>query len=421
MNALNRTVYIPQMSYVAARAMSAAFMSIGIEAQPSPDSDERTIELGSRYTSGDECYPEIVTLGNFLKVTESEKFDPKKTAFLLPTSHGPCRYGQYRPLLKKILHDLNLKDVAIVSPNSYDGYDGFAEHATELMRTAWRAAVVSDILRKLQLKTRPYELEKGMTDEVFHQSLDDICQILAEQQIPHKIKLKKLVLCLMKIRDRFRSIPANYAKNKPLIGVVGEIYCRLNDFSNDFLIQKIEEQGGEVWLSDVGEWVWYVNDEQALRIIRKGKRFSTEMLTAKIKFLIQKKDEHALYQPFQSDFSGYEEARTIREIMNNSEPYLPQRGALGEMVSSIGKAVHLYRKGADGVIDISPFTCMNGIVCEAVFPQVSQDHDNIPIRTFYFDGTQTNIEQDVSIFMEMARNYMRKKRIERVYPEYFLK
>jgi len=105
MNALNRTVYIPQMSYVAARAMSAAFMSIGIEAQPSPDSDERTIELGSRYTSGDECYPEIVTLGNFLKVTESEKFDPKKTAFLLPTSHGPCRYGQYRPLLKKILHE----------------------------------------------------------------------------------------------------------------------------------------------------------------------------------------------------------------------------------------------------------------------------------------------------------------------------
>lgn len=419
MDLFNRTIYIPQMSYVGARIMSAAFNSIGVEAYPSPDSDARTIEIGSKYTSGDECYPEIVTLGNFLKVTESENFDPKKTAFLLPTSYGPCRYGQYRPLLKKILRDIGLEEVAIVSPNSYDGYDGFGKQATELKRTAWRAILVSDILRKLQLKTRPYELEKGMTDEVFDQSLDDICQILAEQKISHKTRSKKLVSCLIQIRDRFRTIPANYVKKKPLIGAVGEIYCRLNDFSNDFLIQKIEEQGGEVWLSDVAEWVWYVNDEQALRIIRKGKRFSTEMLIAKIKFLIQKKDEHTFYKLFKKDFMGYEEAKNIRETMNNSEPYLPQRGALGEMVSSVGKAIHLYKKGADGVIDISPFTCMNGIVCEAVFPQVSHDHDNIPIRTFYFDGTQANIEQDVGIFMEMAHNYMRKKQIQRVYPEYF--
>jgi len=62
---------------------------------------------------------------------------------------------------------------------------------------------------------------------------------------------------------------------------------------------------------------------------------------------------------------------------------------------------------------------MNGIASEAVSPHVSKDHDNLPIRTFYFDGTQSNLKRDVGIFIELARNYQRKKTKKRVYPYYF--
>jgi predicted nucleotide-binding protein (sugar kinase/HSP70/actin superfamily) len=74
----------------------------------------------------------------------------------------------------------------------------------------------------------------------------------------------------------------------------------------------------------------------------------------------------------------------------------------------------MYGKGADGVIDISPFTCMNGIVTESIYPKVSRDHENIPIRTFYFDGTQIDLENDLAIFMELVRNYHRSKTKKRV-------
>jgi predicted nucleotide-binding protein (sugar kinase/HSP70/actin superfamily) len=83
------------------------------------------------------------------------------------------------------------------------------------------------------------------------------------------------------------------------------------------------------------------------------------------------------------------------------------------MVLSVGKAIYLYEKGVDAIIDISPFTCMNGIISEAVYPAVSRDHDDIPIRIFYFDGTSTNLENDLEIFMELARNYNRRKKVER--------
>ncbi len=99
----------------------------------------------------------------------------------------------------------------------------------------------------------------------------------------------------------------------------------------------------------------------------------------------------------------------MREVLSDAEPYLPAEGASGEMVINIGKAVYFARKGLDGVIDISPFTCMNGIIGEAIYPRVSRDNGGIPIRNFYFDGTQSDLERDIGIFLELARNYRNRK------------
>ena len=89
------------------------------------------------------------------------------------------------------------------------------------------------------------------------------------------------------------------------------------------------------------------------------------------------------------------------------------------MTLSVGKAVYLYTKGADGIIDISPFTCMNGIVSEAVYPAISADHDDMPIRSLYFDKANANIERDLEIFLDLAHAYQRRKRRPRVYPDFF--
>ena len=99
-----RKVYVPQMSKGGAVAFAAAFRSVGIDAQICPDSDSRTLELGGRYTSGEECLPARVTLGNFLKIIEQPDFAPEKTAFFMPTADGPCRFGQYAPYLRSAKH-----------------------------------------------------------------------------------------------------------------------------------------------------------------------------------------------------------------------------------------------------------------------------------------------------------------------------
>ena len=412
-----RRLYLPQMPYGGSYLLAAAIRSIGFDAWPTSDSDKRTLELGSRVTSGDECYPQKITIGDFLRIIEDEGRD--NVAFLMPTANGPCRFGQYLHLINAKFRELGYDDVPVITITSSDGYSSIGSYSSDLIRTAWRAVLTQDILMKLLLKTRPYELEKGSTDAVYHQCLEEVGDAVSLNGVSHKERMAAILPAMQRARDRFRAIPCAYDRSRPLIGVVGEIFCRQNTFSNFDLIRVVEEQGGECWLADIGEWVWYTDDEQRRRLIEQKRRISKDNAYRYLKSKIMRSDEHALYGPFHDDFVGYEEPEDVGQVLELSYPYLPYNGALGEMVLSSGKSIYMYGKGADGIIDISPFTCMNGIVTEAVYPSLQKDLDNMPIRVFYFDGTQGDLERDVGIFLELARTYQRKKTKPRTYPAYF--
>ena len=414
-----RNLYIPRMSIDGAEAMAAVYRAFGVNGQVVPESDEYSLGLAKTYTIGEECYPEIVTLGGFLKLIEQNDFNPEKTAFMMPTANGPCRFGQYSGLLQKILDKKGLEQVMIVSPTSKNGYDGFGEEADNMVRQAWWGIVCADAIRKLLFQTRPYELNTGDTDRVHAKCLGMLCNVLEQSNLSMKEKFSALLENMKNINQEFSQIPANYRKDKLLIGVVGEIYCRLDDFSNAYLIRRIEKYGGEVWLSSIAEWVFYVNFMQKRDIEIEGERFSKSMLGTVIKDKIQARDEHKLFAPVHNRFIGYEEPKNTRTILEPGKKYLPYTGALGEMVLNVGGSIYYYGKGADGIVDISPFTCMNGIVCEAIYPKVCEDHDNMPIRNFYFDGTGSDYDRDVEIFLELASTYKRRKKVQRKFPPHF--
>ena len=412
-----KTLYVHPMTQSGARLIAAAFRAQGLNARVLPPSDSETLDIGAYYSAGDECFPTKITLGDYLKVTRAEGFDPAGTAFMMPTANGPCRFGQYRNLLEKTLKDIGLDDVEILSPSSEDGYSSIG--GTEFFKTAWIGLIASDIIRKMLLKTRPYETIKGTTNVVYEQSLQKAERVLENRELSFGKRLSLLRDELVGIRDDFRVIEADYIKGKPLIAVVGEIFCRHNRFANENMVVKLEQYGAETWLADVGEWVLYTDWSAKNTMVRLGKTFSKEMLTAKVKTIFMKNYEHKLLEPFHDDFVGYEEPPDVSVMMEMSEPYLPPSGALGEMSVSIGKSCYSYEKGVDGIIDISPFSCMNGIVTEAIYPSFSKDHNNIPCRVFYYDGINQDLDRDIGIYMELVKGFMNRKTVERRYNKFF--
>ncbi|MFC1692499.1 hypothetical protein ACFL1R_03230 [Candidatus Latescibacterota bacterium] len=414
-----RTLWIHPMTRSGALFLAASYRSIGIDAHVLPPSDSRTLELGSMYSAGDECLPEKVTLGDYLKITEAEGFDPDRTAFLMPTACGPCRFGQYSTLLEMVLRKCGMEEVLVITPTSENGYNGFADNGLYFLRTMFISVVCSDIVRKMLLKTRPYEKVAGTTNEVYERSLSRIESIIETPGLGFRKFFSMMREEMVRTRDEFRAIDADYVKRKPLIAALGEIFCRHNKFANENMLSKLEEHGAETWIADVNEWVFFTDWTKRNNLIRLGRKFSKDMALVKLKTYIMKKDEHKLLEPFHEDFRGYEEPSDISILTDYAEPYLPSSGALGEMSLSLGRSGYCYNKGIDGIVDISPFSCMNGIVSESVYPSFSRDHNDIPSRVFYYDGINSDIDRDLGIFMELVRGYMSRKKVKRVYPHFF--
>ncbi|MCL1925557.1 MAG: hypothetical protein FWF95_00275 [Syntrophorhabdaceae bacterium] len=407
----DRTVFFPAMTEAGVGAVTAAFRSLGIHAEMMPPSDEETLELGGRYSSGEECLPLRVTLGDILKMLVHGRIRADRMALFMPNSDGPCRFGQYGSYIKRVLRDLGFGDVIVISPASKDGYEGLGDHANELLRTMWQALIGSELLTKLLMRIRPYETVKGSADAAYKLALSDFWAAVEAGGKNSRERIERLMKSLSVGRALLKAVSIDASVQKPLIGIIGEIFCRLHTFSNDDVIRKVEDAGGECWVTEVSEWVWYTNAAHIARLKRVGRHVSLEMLGAWIKWHIQHKDEKKLLSVFGSDFRGYEEPKDVREILEMARPYLVPYGALGEMILSVGKSVYLYNKGADGVLDINPFSCMNGTVSESVYPRLVRDCDGMPVRVIYYDGTRTDRRYEIDIFMDLVREYMARKKV----------
>ena len=399
-----RTIFIPRMPTAHSRLTAAAFNGFGLPAQVTPLSNERTIQLGLAHSAGDECYPEIITLGDFLRVLVDEGRDPSTVAFFMPTSTGPCRFGQYAEYLRSVLKKLQFDGAVVVSTTSSNSYDGIGIGSSVLVRRVWRGFVAGDLLTRILLKTRPYEAILGTADGAYESGIETVCSVLEDSKRADSMPallaaLEAAVGALRQVRTR--------AESRPLIGVVGEIFCRNNVFSNMDLIRVLERYGAECWISSLSEWIHYVGSEEERDLVRRGKALTIERLKANLKHRIQHSDQARIEARFLHDIAGRDEPHNIDEFILPAERYLPRDGSLGEMTLSVSRTLYLWSHGAHGVVDISPFTCMNAIVAEAIYPKISRDLGGFPIRTFYFDGTQGNLDRDVGVFLELARTYQK--------------
>ncbi|MFW5798632.1 MAG: acyl-CoA dehydratase activase, partial [Planctomycetota bacterium] len=112
----DRILYVPRMCDHAF-ALAGAFEACGVKAEVLPESNDRSLELGRRYTTGKECLPAIITAGDMLRKLEEPDCDPSRVAFFMPSGDGPCRFGQYNTLHRIILKEYGHPEVPVISPN----------------------------------------------------------------------------------------------------------------------------------------------------------------------------------------------------------------------------------------------------------------------------------------------------------------
>jgi predicted nucleotide-binding protein (sugar kinase/HSP70/actin superfamily) len=380
-------------------ALAAAFQACGNPAEPTPECDAESVKLGRKFTSGRECYPCILTTGMMVKMIQSRDFDPEKSAFFMPSSNGPCRFGQYFHFQRLLLDELGYNNVPIYSFNQDDAmYQDCAAIGSEFTRLAWQGIVAIDLLEKKARETRPYESTRGETDQVYHHYLNRVTQYVKEK--------KDLAKLLKQARGDFSDISLERENGKPVIGIVGEIYIRSNRFGNENIVRQIETLGGEVWLPPIGEWFLYINFT-ALRDSFKHRRYAN-FLKVLITNLYQRYDEHHLDKTFGPILKNHPEPSTL-QTLRYASPYLDSTFE-GEAILSIGKAVDFARKGVSGIINVMPFSCMPGTIVNALLKRFREIERNVPVINMSYDGQeQTNTRTRLEAFLYQVRQFQEHK------------
>ena len=429
-----RVVYIPYMGD-GSHALKSTFISVGINAEVM-NSDDETLELGRRHTLGKECYPFIITTGDMLKILKYN--NPEKVAFLMPLTYGPCRFGQYNKMQKIIIKELGYGNVPIISPGDpeskqfYKEYDMEGSKGSKLLLKAMTGILTIDFLDKMLRQTRPYEKIKGKADKVYNKYLSDICSYLENSNSPKL--LGKMVEILTEARKDFEQIPIN-KKEKPVVGIVGEIFVRNHPYSNNEIIKRVEKLGGEVDIPPFGEWPNHTNATSKIDITIKqkdlfykiiksfslnngndygsfGKNFSNYVkgikfyITNRIFKRILNNSCNKLEEPLKG-FLREEEEADIYEIWDNAEPYIIKW--FGEAALSVGKSVYWMENGIDGIINVMPFTCMPGTIVTAISKRLREEY-KVPWLNLAFDGLeQGTTETRLEAFMYQARQYKENK------------
>ena len=77
---------------------------------------------------------------------------------------------------------------------------------------------------------------------------------------------------------------------------------------------------------------------------------------------------------------------------------------------SVGKAVDFALKGASGIINAMPFTCMPGTIVNALLKRCKETHNNIPILTIAYDGQKEgNTKTRLEAFTYQVRQYQERR------------
>jgi len=388
------------------------------------------LQLGKQYTSGKECFPCQITLGDLLYHLELEKarvgeaFKPENYFYFMAEAGGPCRFGMYNKLHRIILDSLDgLSKIQIASITSDDSYalGGLMEPEarTQFRRSVYVSIVIGDALDRILWHTRPYEKREGEAEEYYKNGLDIMCR--AMERYGKSRGFRQILDTLENVVARSPSIVDPKKPPKPLIGMVGEIYLRSHRQSNQDLIKLLESHGGEIVNASMAEWVNYVSYDNMRKagreIILAIRHFDLRTLRQHFREWLSNRTELS-YQYFRMG-QVYRRARkhlpihedhkiaTLERQLDNDRLFSFHVGT--EASLSIGGALEHCLHGFDGIVNVFPFTCMPSTMCSAVLKPIL-DGMQIPYIDCAYDGTyQPNLEAIVRTFMYQAAQHQEKR------------
>ena len=425
----DKTLLIPEMNRIGSHLLAGTFKSFGVNALTMET--YKGIQLGKEFTSGKECYPCQVTLGDILLFMKKEKerlgnaFDPERYVYFMPEAGGPCRFGMYNKYQRIVLDSFpelrTLKIGSLTTDNSYS-LEGMIEkgETRNFRKAAYFSVVVGDVLDRLLWRIRPYERDPGSADSFIEKAMRTMSR--AFETHGSERAFDKILDDLEQVIQEGKSLIDPTIPPKPKIGMVGEIYLRTHTPSNQDVIRLLEQYGAEVVNASIAEWInftTYENKRNALLGLRlslkqfrlkQAKMYLKEVLSHGIDLRYQEYRQNQVYRRAASlvDLPRDHQLAHLENVLKEKDIFSFDIGT--EACLSIAGIMEYIREGYNGVVNVYPFTCMPSTITSAVIkPMVTRA--NVPYLDTPYDGSfQPGREAAIRTFMYQAEQHLRRNR-----------
>jgi predicted nucleotide-binding protein (sugar kinase/HSP70/actin superfamily) len=373
---------------------AAALNSVGLDARVLPEPDELSEEIGRRYVSGKECHPYLLTTGDLVRMSQLEDFDSDRAAFMMLNFDGSCRLSQYALSQKLVLKRLGLGHIPIVAPVASIRHD----ECTELFGLKWAEAVwkgwlATDVLLKKLLHIRPYEVNKGESDGVYEQAIEEIASGIINGNF--RQALNQSIAAMDEI--------ATKNEDRPIIGIVGEFYTCMNPWSNNDIIREFESLGAEARLGPTTtDYAVYFNEVYPKTHFSRGEYpAALYYYLRRFPFMHWKRKIEGMMKNELRDCR----IPRVEDMVTLAAPYVSD-DIDPVLTVNVAKAKNYAMQGCSGIANLVILYCLHGTVSTAIYRGIQREHNRIPVLNMIYDGLkQTNAKTRIEAFIHQAKLY----------------
>lgn len=395
--------------------LAATFAAIGFDARviatQTPEAKALAAKAGGG--AGNICQPFSFQVGDtlaWLNTLTREGIDPNTRAVVLePMAKGPCRFGQYHVLLKKIFIENGFPNVDVLSPDADSDYANLPMSDAQIVsqaRNLFRGIYCMDILYDALLRTRPYERKKGTARRCYEKQSKTLLGLVEKNA-----GVRTLLPFMEQARAAYEALIDPSIRRKPIIAMTGEIFVRLNPYANHQSLLMLEKYGLETRLSPLSLWMDYAN-ASSIDTFRLTNRWKN-CVKAVLKKRYMQRTAQMLIEPFR-DFLKGREAHDSGHIIDHIQKGLVyDKHIQGESPLSIGEA-YMFAMGKlpdiSGIFHVGPFGCMQETAATSQIQSIYRQKRStaltvgekiIPFMDAVFgDSGLANLEAEIAVFSE---------------------
>ncbi|MCI5160019.1 MAG: activase, partial [Candidatus Electrothrix sp. AUS1_2] len=240
---------IPAMSRYVTPLLAAAFGRIGIRTEILESANEEVLKLGRGNASCKECLPLQTTLGGILNRVKERK-DGEILVYYMASSDGPCRLGQYHVYTKRVLERQKIRDGAMLTPTSMNGYCNLGD---SFLRAAWRAIVIGDLFDEMWSTVLAGAKDRAAGLQVFHEEFEAIRAVMHRRWpvIASQLSRSAARLKQIQLKMPYQQIPK--------ISLIGEMYVRHDPLSLQNIMEKLADRGFIVRTAMISEYIKFID------------------------------------------------------------------------------------------------------------------------------------------------------------------